>query len=144
MPNVFIDSNLWIYALIEEEESRDKTGKMVSFLETLKKNHQIVISIQVLNEFHWTLKRKYKIEESQIREKVLEGITGIAQVTPINLEQYKKAFDIRDKYNVSYWDSIIIASALSEDCIILYSEDMHHELKVEDKLLIKNPFKAEI
>jgi predicted nucleic acid-binding protein len=43
------------------------------------------------------------------------------------------AFDLREKYSLSFWDSIIVASALNSNCNILASEDM------QDGLRIKNP-----
>jgi predicted nucleic acid-binding protein len=42
---------------------------------------------------------------------------------------------------VSYWDSLIISSALESGCKILYTEDMHHNQIIEGKLKIINPFK---
>ena len=50
------------------------------------------------------------------------------------------ACDIRDKYNISYYDSLILSSAIDSKCNILYSEDMQHNQKIET-LTIINPFK---
>jgi len=44
------------------------------------------------------------------------------------------------RYDFSLFDSIIVASALEAECDILYSEDMQHGLRVEDRLTILNPF----
>ena len=62
-------------------------------------------------------------------------------VVPVRPEYVKKAFSISIKYQFSYWDSLIIASALENDCDILYTEDMQHNQKIEDALTIINPFK---
>ncbi len=43
------------------------------------------------------------------------------------------------RYGYSYWDSLIIATALQNDCSILYSEDMQHNQLIEGKLRIINP-----
>ncbi|GAB4289651.1 MAG: hypothetical protein Fur0025_24150 [Oscillatoriaceae cyanobacterium] len=51
-----------------------------------------------------------------------------------------KALDINEMYNYSYWDSLLIATALSNDCSILYSEDMQHNQLIENKTRIINPF----
>jgi predicted nucleic acid-binding protein len=135
----FIDTNIWIYAFTETEKDIEKHSNITHFLEELKSKSNILISVQVLNEFHWTLKRKYKIEETAIREKVQDGILQVCEVIPLDLQCYKKACEIRDKYNVSFWDSLIVAAALSQNCELLYSEDMHHGQKIEDKLIIQNP-----
>jgi len=49
--------------------------------------------------------------------------------------------DLRLKYKFSYWDSLIIASALESGCGILYTEDMQDGQVIEDRLRIVNPFK---
>ena len=47
------------------------------------------------------------------------------------------------QYKFSYWDSLIIASALENECDTLYTEDMQDGLIIEGKLTIVNPFKQE-
>jgi predicted nucleic acid-binding protein len=44
----------------------------------------------------------------------------------------------RDRY--TYWDSLILATALLANCTIGYSEDMQHNQLVESQLRIVNPF----
>ena len=139
MSKSFIDSNIWIYALIESKEEEAKRDKIITFLEELKGKSKIQVSVQVLNEFHWVLKRKYKIDEVKIREKVTNGILKIVNVISLDLKCYKRAYKIRDKYDFSYWDSLIVASALEKGCETLYSEDMQHNQVIEKKLTIKNP-----
>jgi predicted nucleic acid-binding protein len=50
--------------------------------------------------------------------------------------------DIMKKFNYSYWDCLILASALENNCTILYTEDMQDGQTVEGKLKILNPFKS--
>jgi len=45
-----------------------------------------------------------------------------------------------ERYNFQLFDAIIIAAALESDCKIFYTEDMHHNLLVDDQLKIINPF----
>ncbi len=40
----------------------------------------------------------------------------------------------------SFWDSLIVSSALSGGCKVLYSEDMQHKLVINQRLTILNPF----
>ncbi|MEI6154767.1 MAG: DNA-binding protein, partial [Deltaproteobacteria bacterium] len=46
------------------------------------------------------------------------------------------------KYQYSYYDSLIISSALEKKCQILYSEDMQDGQTIEKTLKIVNPFKV--
>jgi predicted nucleic acid-binding protein len=58
----------------------------------------------------------------------------------IGKETIKLSFEIHRRYKFSSWDSLIIASALENDCKILYSEDMQHNQLIDRKLRIVNPF----
>jgi predicted nucleic acid-binding protein len=53
------------------------------------------------------------------------------------------AFDLREKYSLSFWDSIIVASALNSNCNILASEDTQNGLKIND-MIINNIFSKNI
>jgi len=134
---VFIDTNIWIYAFLEE--NKEKRNKVVKFLEEIASKDNILVSIQVINEFHYVCLRKYFLSEDEIISMV-DGINSIVNVKEISLNTYKKAVNLRQEYNFSFWDSLIVASALENNCDVLYSEDMHHNLKIKN-LEIINPLK---
>ncbi len=48
---------------------------------------------------------------------------------------------LKKRYGYSYWDTLILASALECDCSIVYSEDMQDGQRIEQTLTIVNPFK---
>ena len=50
------------------------------------------------------------------------------------------ASELREAYSLSYWDSLIVASALEAGATVLYSEDMHHDLWINARLRVINPF----
>ncbi len=136
---VFIDSNLWIYSFVEAEEEQEKRRIVIALLEELSQQSDIIISIQVVNETHWTLQRRYNVEEGQIRERI-EGMIAISEIIPLTLADYQEARDLREQYALSFWDSLIVAVALRVDCEVLYSEDMQHDLVIRERLRIENPF----
>ncbi len=53
---------------------------------------------------------------------------------------FRNAIRLVEKYQLQMFDAIIVSSALEADCSILYSEDMQHNLLVENNLKIVNPF----
>ena len=65
----------------------------------------------------------------------------ICNVSFHEIETIKYSWKIRRKYSYSYWDSLIIASALENNCKALYTEDIQDGQIIEDKLTIINPFK---
>ncbi len=137
---IFIDSNIWIYAFLESEKERAKQQHILSLLENIPSVSTVFVSVQVINEFHWILSRKYGIDDVTIKAKVTKGIAAVANIAPLDFKVYQDAYRIRGKYNVSFWDSLIVASALNNGCTILYSEDMQHGLMIDSKLKVINPF----
>ena len=51
-----------------------------------------------------------------------------------------KALEQHEKYGYSYYDSLIISSALESECSYLLSEDMADGQLIEGSLAIKNIF----
>ena len=62
-------------------------------------------------------------------------------IAPLEHSTIVLAKNLIDKYDFQIFDSIIVASALEANCEILYSEDMQHNLTVNNQLKIINPFK---
>ena len=131
----FLDSNVWLYALSDQEEKRKE--KAENLIEKNKK--QICLSTQVINEVCLNLKRKSSFDEAEISRLIFSFYLNYEIVEP-KLETLLEASELRTKYSLSFWDSIIVASALSVSAEILYSEDMQNNLQVENKLKIVNPF----
>ena len=52
---------------------------------------------------------------------------------------YHRALDLRDRYRFGFYDSLIIAAALTSGCVRLLSEDLQHGQRIEG-LTIHNPF----
>ena len=63
------------------------------------------------------------------------------KISNLSFATVSRSAEIRKKYRISYWDSLIIASALQNNCTILYTEDMQHTQIIEDSFTIINPFK---
>lgn len=127
---VFVDSNILIY-LFSKDNKKDVAKKI------LKEKPDI--STQVLNEISNVLHKKLQIEIPSILESI-EKISTICKVRPISTSTIKQALNIADRYKYSYYDSLIISSALENKCSILYSEDMHEGQVIDKFLKIENPF----
>lgn len=138
--SIFVDTNIWVYAFLDSKQEHVKQSKVLALLEGIPVESTIVISAQVINEFHWILARKYGVDETVIKAKVIKGIAMFANIVPLDFAVYQEAFRIRSKYAVSFWDSLIVASALDNGCNLLYSEDMQHGLEIERRLKVVNPF----
>ncbi len=133
----FIDSNIWLYAFIETDDPV-KTTLARNLIQTVEP----VISTQVINEVSVNLIRKAGFSEEQIRL-LIHSFFAKYDVLPATQMLLLNASQLRDRYSLSFWDSLIAASALSASVSYLYSEDMQDGLLVAAQLHIINPFKSE-
>lgn len=138
METCFVDTNIWLYAFIE---SQDKS-KSVSAKSTILNNSNIAVSSQVINEVCVNLIKKAKFDENTIQQ-LIESFYSKYQVIEIGRAELLKASEIRLRHQFSYWDSLIVASALMAGARVLYSEDMNTSLVVENKLKIVNPLSGD-
>ncbi len=133
---VFIDSNIWLYSFLKQEEEKRKASKKL--IKSIKQD-RIYVSTQIINEVCYNLK-KNNFPETEIKE-ILSSFYSDFKVIHFTGKIMLNASELREKYFFSFWDSLVIASALSEECAVIYSEDMQHNQTIEKKLKIINPFK---
>jgi predicted nucleic acid-binding protein len=133
---IFIDTNLFVYAHVSDDALKHEMA--VELLKTRMPGAQVIISTQVLSEFY-SVMSKYKRPHSEI-SRFLTGIIRCANVAGISLPTVELCLKLKDKYGYSYWDSLILASAVENNCGTLYSEDMRHDQTIEERLTIQNPF----
>ena len=132
---VFVDSNLWVYLFSSEDNSKYKASEQ--FILNNSNKNALVISYQVINEVCHVLLRK-KFSEQDI-QKVIGMMTKICIVQDYSKEISLLASNIRDKYSFSFWDSHIVASAVTSQCGLLASEDMQDGFSF-GKMTIRNIF----
>jgi len=139
---VFFDSNILIYLFdISEPEKRSIAKQLL--LKEIENNNELYISSQVVNEFINGVTRKVKKNiPFEYIEKHLNFIKNHFIVNPLNLELSFYAVKLKLKYRYSYYDSLILASALESNCNILYTEDLQDRQLIEGSLTIFNPFKT--
>jgi predicted nucleic acid-binding protein len=131
---VFFDTNILLYLLSEDNEK-------ASCVETLVSKGGF-ISVQVLNEFASVAYRKLGMTYAEIRE-YLVTIRAICDIRPLMVETHLLGLDIAERYGFSFYDSLIVGAALLADCSTLYSEDMQHGQKIENSIMIANPFQVD-
>jgi len=100
----------------------------------------INISTQVINEVSSNMIRKLKFSNSEVREFV-ESCYGRYDIINFSEELFVVASKVRENYNISYYDSLIVSVGLKANVTVLYSENMHDGLVVNEQLKIINPFK---
>lgn len=134
----FIDTNVFIYSFHGgDSHKREISRKLIA---DALENSAGVISYQVVQEFLGVATRKFKkplsFKDSQrYLSIVLEPLCEVYS----SPELFHQALEIMDRWRYSFYDSLIIASAIQAGCGTLYSEDMQHGQEVMDMCII-NPF----
>ena len=131
---VFIDSNVVIYAYSNSEHVKQQIARNI-----VRENYT-VISTQVLQEISNILGCKYRLDYLSIKETLRECIYSNNEVYTNNRQTIFKACDIAERYQFSFYDSLIIAAALASNCSVLYSEDLQNNQLIEGVLTVINPF----
>ncbi|MDR1870776.1 MAG: PIN domain-containing protein [Deltaproteobacteria bacterium] len=129
----FLDTNILIYIFtVSEVEKRKQSIEKIN-------NYDRIVSTQILTEFCSVSIRKLKMDLSLIEE-AINLICLNNTLVVVNLDTIKYGLYIQNKYNFSYYDSLIIASALVSNCEFLLSEGMNNGQVIEKTLTIRNIF----
>lgn len=130
---VFLDSNIIIYLYsIDEPIKKHQAQQLIE-------SHQSLISTQVINELINVLCKKKHLDLASICAAFIE-LEAMLPIVEIKSGTIAQALLIMQNHKYSYFDSLIIATALENNCSILYTEDLHDMHKIRE-LTIKNPFK---
>src|SRR5581483_1250965 len=133
---VFVDSNVLIYA--HDVDAGTKYRVANSLLRQLWENRTGVLSVQVLQEFYANITHKVAkpLPLTEARMVVDEYSRWCIETTPNDLAT---AFRIEDEARISFWDALIVASALKRGATRILSEDFSSGQRIAG-IVIENPF----
>ena len=97
------------------------------------------ISVQVLNEFANVARGKLKWPWLDIEATLTLVRSRTGRVRDISVLTHEAALAIARDHRLSFYDALIVASAIEAGCDVLYSEDMQHGRTIGG-LAIVNPF----
>ena len=133
---VFVDTNVLIYALDGADLKKQEAARQ--WRAELWKRRQGRISFQVLQEFYVKVTHKWPNVRQDARSEVRDLLAWRpSTVDGVILEH---AWKIQDRYQISFWDALIIAAAKSASCRFLLTEDLQAGQDM-DGLLVVNPFR---
>jgi predicted nucleic acid-binding protein len=133
MPADFLDTNVLIYLLSGDAAKAERAEVLL--------REDAVVSVQVLNELANVLRRKLNFPWDKMSA-FLEDILALAQIVPLDVEVHREGLRIGRRYGLSVYDAMIVAAARAAACETLWSEDMHDGLVVDEKMVVRNPFKV--
>ena len=130
MSKPFVDSNVVLYLLSGDIAKANRAEELL--------HAGGIVSVQVLNEVTAVCRRKLRMTWEETDE-VLQALTAACDVVPLTLASQQKAVDVAKRYQLSIYDSNIIACALISGASKLLTEDMQGGQLI-DALEIYNPF----
>lgn len=98
------------------------------------------VSVQVLNEFASVASRKLGMPIPEIRE-ALAAIRAVCRVEPVSEDTHDLGLQVAERYGLSVYNSMIVASALLAGCKSLLTEDMQDGQTFDGRLKVRNPFR---
>ena len=130
----FIDTNVLVYLYSWDEKEKQQAAYNAI------ENHDCIISTQIINEFCNVCIKKLGLSALEVR-KAINEILAIFPLTLVDKRTINYAIELYGKYKYSYYDSLVISSALLSGCDYLLTEDMSNGQEIDEKITITNIFK---
>jgi predicted nucleic acid-binding protein len=118
----FVDTNILMYA--HDTSAGEKHERAKALVEELWRDRTGVVSTQVLQELSVNLRKKVRraLDAKATRDIVADYLTW--QVIVNGGESILEAIDLEARYQISFWDALIVQSAETSGASVLYSEDL--------------------
>lgn len=118
----FVDTNILMYA--HDTSAGAKHDRAKAIVEELWRDRTGVLSTQVLQELAVNLRRKAErpLDAKAAREIVADYLTW--QVVVNGGDSILEALDLEGRYQISFWDALVVQAAQTAGAEVLYSEDL--------------------
>lgn len=133
----FVDTNVLVCARDASEPERQPLAR--AWLEHLWRTRDGRLSIQVLQEYYVTVTRKLRpgLPPAEARADV-EDLMAWRPIA-VNADLVRSAWELEDRFRLSFWDALIVAGARAAGCRLLLSEDLTHGASY-DGVEVVDPF----
>jgi predicted nucleic acid-binding protein len=133
----FLDTNVLVYA--HDASAGDKRRLAIDLLDRVAEQHTAALSVQVLQEFYVTVTHKLPAPLPSLEaEAIVADLTKLPTHLPSGADVLA-AIQLHRKHHLSFWDAMVIRSALRLGCSIVWSEDLASG-QAYDGVTVKNPF----
>jgi len=119
---VFIDTNVWLRFLLEDEKDQFTfSRRLIGLVEEGKVKPYT--SAVVFLEINYVLTKVYGIPPKKVNE-IIKGILSTRNLVIINKTDFKKAFDWHQKYKIKLSDCLIASSIPSNCALITWDKEL--------------------
>jgi predicted nucleic acid-binding protein len=140
MMRVFFDTNILVYLFDADNPIKKERARARFEAETAA--GQIVLSTQVLQEFYVAVTRKLAVPlEAEPAAAVVRDLAALP-IIGVDADRILAAIGRSRRLQLSFWDALIIETALVGGADRLLTEDLQHG-QIIDGLVVENPFGTE-
>jgi len=134
----FLDTNIIVYAF--DSSNPAKQMKANELLVNALEYNKGCISFQVIQEFLNVATKKFIVPMSATDcETTLTVMLAPLCEVFTSIDLLRRALFIKERWQFSFYDALIVAAAIQAECKILYSEDLQANMQIYD-VIVKNPF----
>ena len=135
----FVDTNVLLYAHDASETEKQPIAR--ALLERLWAERSGVVSTQVLQEFYVVATRKFQPPMRRPEARELVALYATWPVVQVDTALIFDAAVLEDRFQLSFWDALIIEAARRAGATRLVSEDLQDGRLIAG-IAIENPFAA--
>lgn len=138
MSRSFFDTNVLVYLFDERDPNKKVRAQQV--FEQESERGRAVLSTQVLQEFYWAVTRK--LASPLLEEVAEERVRDFSRLplVQVDVSMILAAITRSRSQSFSFWDALIVESALRAGARRLLTEDLQHGQRI-GSLTIENPFR---
>jgi predicted nucleic acid-binding protein len=131
----FVDTNILVYA--HDTAAGGKYYVAIELIERVTLEETAALSTQVLIELYSALTSKLRMTGEEA-ESILQRLEPWPIHQPAHADLIR-ASQIHRQHRISWWDALIINSAIELECTTLWSEDLNHGQQY-GPVTVRNPF----
>ena len=135
----FVDTNVLLYAVGRSPAERTKSAAALALLDA----DDLVLSVQVLQEFHVQATRPSRVDRLSHDQAVLliESFRLRFPIQESTVSLLHAALATAARFRISYWDAAIVEAARAGGCPVVLSEDLGDGQDFAG-VRIENPFRV--
>jgi predicted nucleic acid-binding protein len=132
----FVDTNVLLYAYAPDAGQKQEIS--IELLRRLTVEQEGTLSIQVFSEFYHNARRKFRMSAASAEEAIRDFSTW--RLHRPDQDSILSAIRLERRYQLAWFDAMILNSAIESGCSILWTEDFQDGQRFGD-LVIRNPYK---
>lgn len=137
----FVDASVFVYDC--DPTDPVKHARAGNWLEQLWASGVGRTSTQALSEFYTTVTRK--VRRPVARDEAWDYVASLLVWEPQAIDRavLEGAQRLEDRYRLNWWDSLIVAAAQAQHCVLLLTEDLQ-DGAVYGGVTVRDPFRLTV